>query len=316
MRGNSVESTYVLIRDMKVRGAGRIARAAVKALRRQCDSGKFSSGDELYEGLLDAGARLKAARPTAVSLPNAVNFVLSVASRNMEKEATLASLTSSIRVACDDFIDSSLKAVQKIGSIGAKRIIDGDIVMTHCNSETVETILRTAHDDGKKFEVIVTETRPRYQGRLTASALAREGLKVSLIPDSAARVYMRKVDKVLVGADAIASNGAVVNKIGTAQMSLVAHEARARFYVAAETYKLSPTTMLGDLVEIEERSPSEVAPRSWLEANKRVRVRNPAFDVTPPEYIDLIVTERGVYPPQGIVYLMKELYPEPTSRSG
>lgn len=311
-----IEQTYAQIKDMRVRGAGRIARAAVMALRRYCDGGMFSSGEELYDGLLDAGAKLKSARPTAVSLPNAVNFVLSAASSNKRNGANLASLVTSIDEACQSFVESSLEAIQTIGSIGAKRITDDDTVMTHCNSEAVEAILATAHDDGKRFKVIVTETRPRYQGRITASNLSKRGLAVSLIPDSAARVFMRKVDKVVVGADAIASNGAVVNKIGTAQMALVAHEARARFFVAAETYKLSPVTMLGEPVEIEERSPSEVAPRTWLEANKRVRVRNPAFDVTPPEYIDLIITERGVYPAQGIVFLMKELYPEPGSRLG
>ncbi|MDV3278627.1 MAG: ribose 1,5-bisphosphate isomerase [Nitrososphaerales archaeon] len=314
MSGNAVESTYSLIKSMRVRGAGRIAREAVSALKQYCDGGRFSSADELYQGLLAAGARLKEARPTAVSLPNAINHVLSVASRNREKEVSLGSLIAGIDEACDNFMASSLGAVQAIGSIGAKRIVNGDTIMTHCNSEAVTAILSSAHNDGKRFGVLVTETRPRYQGRITASVLARKGLDVSLIPDSAARVYMRKVDKALVGADAIASNGAVVNKIGTAQIALIAHEARARFYVAAETYKLSPTTMLGELVEIENRSPYEVVPKSYLDANKKVKVKNPAFDVTPPEYIDLIITEQGVYPPQGIVLLMRELYPEPVSR--
>jgi ribose 1,5-bisphosphate isomerase len=313
MSGDTIESTYNLIKSMGVRGAGRIAREAVSALKQYSDNGKFSSVDEFYIGLLKAGTRLKEARPTAVSLPNAINYVLSVANRNREKGGTLRNLIASIDKACDDFTASSLRATQEIGSIGAKRILDGDTIMTHCNSEAVTAILTTAHNEGKKIEVLVTETRPRFQGRITASALARKGLDVSLIPDSAARVYMRKVDKALVGADAIASNGAVVNKIGTSQIALIAHEARTRFYVAAETYKLSPTTMLGELVEIENRSPFEVVPKPWLDANRKVKVKNPAFDVTPPEYIDLIVTEQGVYPPQGIVLLMRELYPEPVS---
>lgn len=314
MSSDAIESTYSLIKSMKVRGAGRIARAAVSALKRYCDEGEFRSSEELYRGLLGAGARLKAARPTAVSLPNAVNYVLSAASHGAERGISLDSLVASINDACDGFVESSLKAVQTIGRIGAKRIVDGDTIMTHCNSEAVTTILTTAHKEGKRFSVVVTETRPKYQGRITASALAKSGVAVSLIPDSAARVYMRKVDKEMVGADAIASNGAVVNKIGTAQMALVAHEARTKFLVAAETYKLSPTTMLGELVEIEDRGPLEVVPRRWLAANKKVRVMNPAFDITPPEFIDLIITERGIYPPQGMVLLMRELYPVPTTR--
>ncbi len=216
-----------------------------------------------------------------------------------------------MREVCDAFLASSLRATETIGEYGAKRIQDGDVVLTHCNSEAVTAVLTAAHEAGKKFEVIATETRPRFQGRITASVLANRGLDVTLIPDSAARVYMRKVDTVVVGADAIAANGAVINKIGTSQVALAAHETRARFYVAAETYKLSPMTMTGELVEIEQRSPLEVAPRAWLEANRAVKVKNPAFDVTPPEYIDLIITERGIFPPQGIVFLMKDLYDEP-----
>jgi ribose 1,5-bisphosphate isomerase len=311
MGRDAVDSTYIQIKSMQVRGAGRIARAAVMALRDYGGSGRFGSAAAFYRGLYVAGEKLKSARPTAVSLPNAVNFVLAAARRSQSEGGSIKHAVEGVRSVCDSFLASSLKATATIGSYGAKRIQDGDVVLTHCNSEAVTAILTSAHQAGKKFEVIATETRPRFQGRITASALARSGLEVSLIPDSAARVYMRKVDMVLVGADAIAANGAVINKIGTSQIALLAHETRARFYVAAETYKLSGTTMLGELVEIEQRSPYEVVPRAWLKANSGVRVMNPAFDVTPPEYIDLIITERGVFPPQGIIFLMKELYDEP-----
>jgi ribose 1,5-bisphosphate isomerase len=304
-----------MIRDMQVRGAGRIARAAVTALKEYCGQGKFSSRKELYDGLFAAGEKLKSARPTAVSLPNAVNYVLAAARRGEARGGSLRETIKAIDGLCDNFVASSLRATKTIGNYGAKRIGDGDVVLTHCNSEAVTAVLTAAHEAGKKFEVFATETRPRFQGRITASVLAKRGLDVSLIPDSAVRVYMRKVDTVLVGADAIAANGAVVNKIGTSQIALIAHETRARFFVAAETYKLSATTMLGELVEIEHRSPYEVVPRTWLKANSRVKVKNPAFDVTPPEYIDLIITEKGIYPPQGIVFLMKELYAEPAGQA-
>jgi ribose 1,5-bisphosphate isomerase len=308
MRSSPIESTYEMIKDMRVRGAGRIAIAAVVALKEYCDSGKFSSTKEFYAGLFAAGERLKSARPTAVSLPNAVNHILMAAKSNEARGDSFREATRAIDKVCDTFVASSLKATRTIGSYGARRIQDGDVVLTHCNSEAVTAVLTAAHQAGKMFEVFVTETRPRFQGRITASVLAKRGLDVTLIPDSAARVYMRKVDTVLVGADAIAANGAVINKIGTSQVALAAHETRARFFVAAETYKLSATTMLGELVEIEHRSPYEVVPRAWLVANSRVKVKNPAFDITPPEYIDLIITEKGIYPPQGIIFLMRELY--------
>jgi ribose 1,5-bisphosphate isomerase len=315
MVNEQIKETYKLIKEMKVRGAGRIARTAAQALRALAENSHATTASELYRELKEAGEVLKSARPTAVSLPNSINFVISVAKRNLDKGADLQQLKTAVSEASTFFCQSSENAIKTIGSIGAKRVVDGDNVMTHCNSEAAISILSTAHKQGKEFDVIVTETRPLFQGRVTASILSKRGLRVTLIPDSAARLYMHKVDKVVVGADAVASNGAVVNKIGTSQLALVAHESRARFYVAAETYKLSPTTMLGELVEIEERSPLEVVPAPWLKQNRKVRVRNPAFDVTPPEYIDIVITERGVYPPQGIVLLMKELYPEPDSLS-
>jgi ribose 1,5-bisphosphate isomerase len=117
---------------------------------------------------------------------------------------------------------------------------------------------------------------------------------------------MAKIDKVISGADAVAANGAVINKIGTSQLALAAHESRTRFFVAAETYKFSPETLFGELVAIEERNSNEVIPDNVLKRMRNVEVRNPVFDITPPEYIDLIVTERGIIPPQGALYILQE----------
>ncbi len=308
-----IEETYSLIKTMKVRGAGRIARLAVKALSEYVNSIQAENSKELYDKMLKASYRLKSSRPTAVSLPNALNYVVNAAKRSLDIRSDVETMKKEIQNAARNFTVMSEGAIQRIGEIGGKRIVDGDVILTHCNSEAAISVLTNAHRQGKKIEVLVTETRPLMQGRTTASILSKRGIDVTLIPDSAVRLYMHKVDKVVVGADAIASNGAVVNKIGTSQIALIAHESRTRFYVAAETYKLSPTTMLGELVEIEQRSPLEVVPSSWRRKNKRVKVMNPAFDVTPPEYIDIIITEQGVYPPQGIILLMKELYPEPAS---
>ena len=313
MPRDPIESTFSNIQSMKVRGAARIARAAALALKEYCTHNTFASSDDLSSRITTAGARLIEARPTAVSLPNAVNLVLNTAYHLKERGTPTREAVRVISATCDEFVAASIKAAETIGEIGAKRIVDGDTVLTHCNSEMASSVLIHAKEMGRAFRVIVTETRPRFQGRLTASLLARKGLDVALIPDTAARVYMHDVDKVVVGADAIASNGAVVNKIGTSQIALIAHESRAKFYVAAETLKLSSDTLLGELVEIEQRSPLEVVPKRWVESNKNVKVMNPAFDVTPPEYIDLIITEKGVFPPQGIVLLMRDLYPTPTT---
>lgn len=303
-----LKQTFEDIKSMKVRGAGRIARAAVASLKNEVLYAKDDDAVKLFEHIQKAGDYLKSSRPTAVSLPNGVNSIVKVAQKGLQIKLDVNQLKEYISKAADDFIQKSIESQKKIGEIGAKRIVNGDVILTHCNSQSAISIIKTAFDEGKNFRVFATETRPRFQGRLTSAWLADAGIDVTLIPDSAARLYMRKVDKVVVGADAIAVNGAVVNKIGTSTIAAIAKESRSRVMVAAETYKISPQTYFGELIEIEIRSPYEVAPRTWLEKHPKIKVLNPAFDVTPPEYIDFIITERGIYPPQGIIMLFKELY--------
>jgi ribose 1,5-bisphosphate isomerase len=220
--------------------------------------------------------------------------------------ASVDELRASVIKAADDFIENATNALHLIGEFGARRLLDGEKVLTVCNSNAAIEVMRHAARDGKDIEVFAMETRPRFQGRLTAAALAKEGITVNLIVDSAARYYVREVDHVIVGADAITANGAVVNKIGTATAALAAHESRTRVTVAAETFKFHPDTVVGELVEIEERDPHEVL--SAADHIDGVRVRNPVFDITPSEYIDIIVTERGVIPPQASFYLLTNLF--------
>jgi len=204
----------------------------------------------------------------------------------------------------EEFIRWVDTAKQKIGEIGAKRIKDGWTIMTHCNSSTALAVIKTAFRQGKNIEVIATESRPRYQGHLTVKELTAEGIPTTLIVDSAVRFFMSEVDCVIVGADTITVNGALINKIGTSQIALCAKEARVPFMVCAETYKFSPATLFGELVVIEERDPKEVAPEEILKLG--VKVRNPAFDVTPRDYIDLIITEIGAIPPEMAYIVIKE----------
>jgi ribose 1,5-bisphosphate isomerase len=202
------------------------------------------------------------------------------------------------------FIQNSEMAVERIGEIGARRIRNGDTILTHCNSMAALSIIEKASKSGKGIKVIATESRPRWQGRLTIAMLEEMGIETELIVDSAVRSAMNDVDLVVVGADVITANGSLVNKIGTAQIALCAHEARTGFMVAAETYKFSPQTIMGELVQIEERNPEEVLPS--ISEYKHIRVRNPAFDVTPHNYIDIICTEVGTIPPEMSYLIIKE----------
>ncbi len=294
------------IRMMRIRGAAAIGRAAVEGLEWIARDSKTSDPNSYMREFDAAYSLLLATRPTAVSLYNALRYVKYRVEKAYREGAGVGELRETTLSAAEAFKKSSLESIKRIGEIGSRRIKDGDLILTHCNSSVAISILREAKAQGKDFSVIATETRPRYQGWETAKALAESGIPVTLIIDSAARYFMPKIDKVVVGADVVASNGAVVNKIGTSQIALAAKEARVRVFVGAETYKFSPSTVLGELVEIEERPVEEVIPRDALSGMKGVQVKNPAFDITPPEYIDAIVTERGIIPPQGAIFLLIE----------
>lgn len=288
------------IRNMEIRGAGRIARAAALALREEAKSIQADSLDEFNRQMKDAFNTLYMTRPTAVSLPNALRIVMRYKANSVDEAR------AQIIANADAFIANSEIAVKKIGEIGARRIRDGDTIMTHCNSSAAASILQTAFKQGKHIEVIATETRPRMQGLVTVDVMQKAGIPTTLILDSAVRYFMKKADMVVVGADAITVNGNLINKVGTSQLALAAQEARVPFMVAAETYKFSPRTLLGELVEIEERDPTEVLSAEKMKQWPSLKVRNPAFDITPHRYIDLICTEIGAIPPEMAFWVITE----------
>lgn len=293
-------NTAQQIKNMEIRGAGRIARAASAGLRDYSQRIDISRLDEFNEQMKHAAELLISTRPTAVSLPNAVRAIMRYEGTTVEEaKASIAKLA-------DRFIANSENAVRKIGEIGARRVRDGDTIMTHCNSSAAISIMAAAHDQGKNINVIATESRPRWQGHLTIKQLDEKGIRTSLIVDSAVRYFMKEVDLVVMGADAVTANGSIINKIGTSQLALSAHEARKNVIIAAETYKFSPRSMLGELIEIEERSSNEVMADDKLKEFNNVSVKNPAFDVTPREYIDLICTEVGAIPPEMAYLIIRE----------
>lgn len=298
----TLQETADKIRSMEIRGAGKIARAAAEALRDHSATVKASDANAFYIEMKRAGNLLLATRPTAVSLPNAVNFVL----KSMEDASSPEAAKEALQAAADKFIQDSQDAVSRIAEIGARHIRDGDMILTHCNSQVALACIIEAHRQGKEIEVFATEVRPRNQGLLTITALNNAGITTNYIVDSAARSFMREIDCMIIGTDAVAVNGAVVNKIGTSQIALAAHEARVPLLVAAETYKFAPRTMIGALIPIEERSPSEVLDDDVAATLPNVTVRNPAFDITPADYIDLILTEKGAIPPEMAYMIIRE----------
>lgn len=290
-----VEEAAAKITNMEIRGAAKIAKFAAKTLRDYAER----TGDNFDADMQKAAETILNTRPTAVSLYNAVNYVMNYdGAGTAEKKQALISRA-------EKFIEWVDIAHERIGNIGSRRIKDNSLIMTHCNSSAALSVIKTAQQAGKNIEVMATESRPRLQGHITVKELTEAGIPTTLIVDSAVRYYIESVDYVIVGADTIAANGALINKIGTSQIALSAKEARVPFMVAAETYKFSPRTLLGELVEIEERDKKEVAPPEIM-GLKGLTVKNPAFDVTPRDYIDVIITEIGNIPPEMAYLVIKD----------
>ncbi|MCL1811020.1 MAG: ribose 1,5-bisphosphate isomerase [Methanomassiliicoccaceae archaeon] len=292
---DTVMGTASDIKEMKIRGAGRIARAGASAMGGFAENYPGGSLQEFVKDIETAKKMLLESRPTAVSLWNGVQACV----REMKDARTLEEAKGSVIRNAELFVEMSSNAVETIAKIGANRVQKGDTILTHCNSSAALGVIKEAHAQGKDIKVYATESRPWRQGLLTVKELSEAGVDVTLIIDSAVRSVMKRTDKVFVGADTVTSNGAVINKIGTSQLALAADEARVQFSVCTETYKFSPMTLFGEMVEIEERDCEEVVDAEALP--KDVKVYNPVFDTTPPKYIDAIITEMGILSP-GSVY--------------
>jgi len=299
----SIQIAAEKIKGLEVQGARNVAIAAIEAIETLAKETKAKNKKEFLKELSEAKDILFASRETEPLMRNAVRLITRKVERSVKEGAReLAEIVSS---ASQKFLNDLEDSKEKIAEIGARRIKNDSVIFTHCHSSTVTYLLRRAKQEGKSFEVICTETRPVFQGRLTAKEMLESRVKTTLIVDSAARFFMNQVDFVIVGADAITSQGNVINKIGTSMIALVAHESRTPFYVVSELLKFDPATMYGDYEKIEERSPNEV----WENLPKNLIIRNPAFDVTRRDFIHGIICEEGIISPHSIIEVMHRKYP-------
>jgi ribose 1,5-bisphosphate isomerase len=296
------------IRALRIQGAREIAKAAVHALAVQARESRAKKPSEFISELLEAADALAATRPTEPMLRNSLrNSIRHVLLQLRKKKAgSVRELKAIVAREEEDYFKNVEASLRSIAEYGAKEIPQGATVITYCHSTTVMAVLRRAHEIGKEIEVIVCETRPKYQGRMTAKELRDAGVPVTLIVDGAMRSVIRDAHLALVGADAISATGDLYNKVGTSVLALVARHAGVPFYSAAELHKFDPLTMWGVMEVIEERAPEEVAEG---EEFKGIRIRNPAFDVTPAEHIHAYITEMGVVPPQGLLSFVRNAFP-------
>jgi ribose 1,5-bisphosphate isomerase len=304
-----VEATAGDIASMEIRGAATIAEAAAAALRVQAEESDADTPAAFDRELRQAGRHLLDTRPTAVSLPNSLRYVLT----RLEGD-TVAERRESVTAGVREFCERLDTAQDDLGAIGANRLCDGDTLLTHCHSTDALSCVRVAREQGTQLDAIVKETRPRKQGHITARQLREMGVPVTLIVDGAAGRYLDDADHVIVGADSIAADGSVINKIGTRSLAVTARERDTPIVVAAQTIKLDPATLSGHTVEIEMRAEEEIIGEDERDSIGEITVENPAFDVTPPRYVDAIVTERGQFPPESIVTLMRELFGDQQGR--
>lgn len=286
----------VIVRDikaLKIQGARNVARSAVEALMAAAKDSKARSSSAFRRELSVAAKALAKSRPTEPMMRNLLDEALHFAG----EKAGVRSVAELKRMflAHENMILSEVEdSAKRLAKYGAGLIPKDALVITHCHSSSVTKSLIQARKMRKRFSVVCFETRPRYQGRITAAELAKAGIDVTIAVDGAMQLFMKKADIVLVGADSVTSGGDLINKIGTSALAHIARMEDTPFYSCAELFKYSPKTMFGERERIEQRDPKEV----WERPPKKVKIANPAFEVTPAKYLSGYVTEQGVIPPQ------------------
>lgn len=294
------------IEDMVVRGAPAIGVAAAMGVAL---GAKHSTAGTVAEFLSDFDRvceRMGRTRPTAVNLFWGIERMRRVVTRASSEGASVEEMKGRLVEEARGIHREDIESNQRMGRFGGELIPDEATVLTHCNAGALATagygtalgVIRAAVEAGKRVSVLADETRPFLQGaRLTAWELAKDGVPVTLITDNMAGYFLKsgQVDCVIVGADRIAANGDVANKIGTYMVAVAAHANSVPFYVAAPLSTVDFSLNCGDEIPIEQRAESEVSHfRGERVAPSGVGVANPAFDVTPHRYVSAIITDEGI----------------------
>jgi len=311
-----LEETYVLatdykqvatvIRDMIVRGAPAIGVSAAMGMAIGIDRSTATTLPALTEEVAVIAKTLAETRPTAVNLFWGIEEIRSLYVDLVAKDTTIPDIKAAVVAKARRMYDEDIAACKQMGAHGASLLPKEGTVLTHCNAGALATcgygsalgVIRAAIERGHKIDVFADETRPFLQGaRLTAWELMKDNIPTTVLCDNMAASLMRqgRIQAVIVGADRIAANGDVANKIGTYGVAILAKEHNIPFYVAAPWSTLDLATAHGDLIPIEQRAASEVTHSNGKQMTPHgVAIENPAFDVTPAKYVTAIITERGV----------------------
>ncbi len=306
----SYEQVAEAIQQMVVRGAPAIGASAAFGMALAANASTTSDITVFKDEMIKAGEVLQAARPTAVNLAWAITRMLQVIEGS--ETADTVGLRAAMLEEAQQIADQDVQINQQMAIHGANLMGENETVIHHCNTGALATVdwgtalgvIRMAHEQGKNPHVLVDETRPRLQGaRLTAWELEQYQVSYEIITDNAAGFFLSsgKVDRVLVGADRVAANGDVANKIGTYMLALAARDNQVPFFAVVPTSTVDLSLGEGKQIPIEQREPGEVLGIQFLgkrASPETARARNPAFDITPHRLISGIITENGVvYPP-------------------
>ena len=293
----SVKKTVKEIKTLKIQGSSKVRNAILLALKKSMHESSAKTLIAFKREMENNALALLKARPTEPESRTAIRIILKAASAHTQ---SLGEAKDSVIDAIDAYEKNRAQAMKTIAEYGANLITKDSVVFTHCHSHTVEDILKRAKSKIKY--VIATETRPRFQGRITAANLTNAGLAVQMIVDSAASRFIGEADLFITGCDAVLGNGDIVNKIGTAQISLAAGKEDVPHFIATSSHCFDPLSYFGIPETIEQRPVEEV----WDKNLKGLSIRNPAFDITPAHYIQEIITEKGVFAPETFAPLCKE----------
>ncbi len=292
------------IKKMIIRGAPAIGVAAAMGLAQGAGAIKAKTHQHFLKSFKIMANEMLSARPTAVNLRWAVERMTKLA--ETMSEYSVDEIKTALKKESNAILAEDIQINKTMGKNGESLISDGATILTHCNAGSLATggygtalgVVRAAHENGKRIQVIADETRPWLQGlRLTAFELMEDGIPVSVIADNAAGTLMRrkKIDLVITGADRIAANGDVANKIGTYQVAVLAKTNKIPFYVAAPLSTIDSTIKNGDMIPVEERGADEIYRFGKNQIGPAgVRALNPAFDITPAKYVSAIITEKGI----------------------
>ncbi len=301
------------ITSLEIQGATNIAFYAVEEIIKFAKRNAKKNNQDLWKLLIDAEELFTKSRSTEPAMRNGLMFILGKLKHDRE-EGVHIDMGQMVEIYGNEYLRILKTSKKRIATYGARLIPDDldepYIVQTHCHSSVVEAILVEAKKQNKNFKVISTETRPFYQGRITSQKLVKAGIEVIQVVDSAMRWAANNIgaDLIIIGADAVTSEGTVLNKIGSRLLALVAKEEHIPFYVATPLLKYNPGTAFGNYEKIEMRDTKEIW-KDWEDIPNPITFLNPAFETVNRLYISGVITEVGIFPSGQVHNTFKDLYP-------